>query len=120
MAMRILLKSKIHNAIVKDANPEYQGSITIPKKLMEEADIVEGEQVHVYNITNGNRLITYAIEGPDDTTITINGAAAKLCFPGDRIIIAAYGIYTEEEAKTHRAKIIIVDNENRIISKHGR
>lgn len=120
MAMRILLKSKIHNAIVKDANPEYEGSITIPKKLMEEADIIEGEQVHIYNITNGNRLITYAIEGQDDTTIAINGAAAKLCFPSDRIIIVAYGIYSEEEAKTHKPKIIVVDNNNRIIRKIGK
>ena len=115
--MRILLKSKIHNAVVKEANVDYEGSITIPKKLMEEADIIEGEQVHVYNITNGNRLITYAIEGYDETTVGMNGAAAKLCFPGDRIIIVAFGIYTEEEAKKHRAKILILDSENRIIRK---
>ncbi len=116
--MRILLKSKIHNAVVVDANPDYQGSITIPAKLMSEADIIEGEQVHIYNITNGNRLITYAIEGYDEHSIVLNGAAAKLCFPGDRIIIAAYGIYTEEEAKNHKAKVIVLDGKNnKIIRK---
>ncbi len=115
--MRILLKSKIHNAVVTEANINYEGSISIPENLMEEADIIEGEQVHVYNITNGARFITYAIKDYD-AKIAVNGAAAKLCFPGDRIIIVAFGVYSEEESKNHKAKIVIVDNQNRIIKKY--
>lgn len=116
--MRILLKSKIHNAVVNQAIVNYEGSIAIPKRMMEEADIIEGEQVHIWNVTNGNRLTTYAIVSEDDHTISVNGAAAKLCFPGDTIIIAAYGIYTEEEAKNHRAKVLILNNKNEIIRKY--
>lgn len=116
--MRILLKSKIHNALVNQAIVNYEGSISIPLKMLEEADIMEGEQVHIWNVTNGNRLITYAILSEDDRTISVNGAAAKLCFPGDTIIIAAYGIYTEEEAKRHKAKILILNNRNEIIRKY--
>lgn len=116
--MRILLRSKIHNAVVTQAIVNYEGSISLPKRLLEEADIMEGEQVHIWNVTNGNRLITYAILSEDDRTIAVNGAAAKLCFPGDTIIIAAYGIYTEEEARKHKAKIIILNNKNEIIRKY--
>lgn len=116
--MRILLKSKIHNAVVTQALVNYEGSISLPLKLMREADIAEGEQVHIWNVTNGNRLITYAIRSENDHEIAVNGAAAKLCFPGDTIIIAAYGIYTEEEAKNHRAKIIILNQKNEIIKKY--
>lgn len=116
--MRILLKSKIHNAVVDKALVDYEGSISLPRKLMEEADIIEGEQLHIWNVTNGNRLVTYAIASEDNRTISVNGAAAKLCFPGDRIIIASFGIYTEQEAKEHRAKIIILNNRNEIVRKY--
>lgn len=116
--MRILLKSKIHNALVNQTLVNYEGSISIPRKLLDEANIVEGEQVHVWNVTNGNRFITYAIASEDERTISVNGAAAKLCFPGDTVIIASYGIYTEESIKNYKATIVILNNRNEIIKKY--
>ena len=109
---RILLKSKIHRATVTGANIEYEGSISIPTKLMRKADILPFEQVQVYNITNGQRFITYAIEGRTENDIIINGAAARLCSVGDRIIVASYAEYDEEEAQQHKPKIIVLDDKN--------
>jgi aspartate 1-decarboxylase len=115
---RVMLKSKIHRATVTDANIDYEGSITIDEELMEEADIVEYEQVHIYNISNGNRLETYVIKGERSSgVICINGAAAKLVNRGDMIIIANYAIMEEEEAIKRKPRIVHVDENNQILDK---
>jgi aspartate 1-decarboxylase len=112
---RILLKSKIHRATVTQAELHYLGSVTIDRDLMEAADIVEFEQVQIYDITNGNRLVTYAIGGERGSgMVCINGAAAHQIHPGDLVIIASYAQYSEQESAGHEAKIVIVDARNRI------
>lgn len=93
--MRIMLKSKIHRATVTDCNVNYEGSITIDRKLMQAADILPYEQVHVLDVNNGNRLITYAIEG-EAGEICLNGAAARQCHEGDIVIILTYTDVKEE------------------------
>ncbi len=111
---RIMLKSKIHRATVTDADLHYEGSIGLDPDLMEAADIVPYEQVDIYNITNGNRFSTYAIEGERDKgTICLNGAAARLVARGDLIIICSYANYDETEIPTHDAKCILVDENNK-------
>ena len=111
---RILLKSKIHRATVTQAELHYEGSVTIDLNLLELADIVEFEQVQIYNVTNGNRLTTYAIEGPRDSgVICINGAAAHLVRPGDMIIICTYAQFHGTECQTHIPKIVFVDGKNK-------
>ena len=111
--MRIMLKSKIHRARVTDANIDYQGSITIDKKLMEEADILQYEQVHVLNVNNGARFVTYAIEG-EDGEICVNGAAARLAAIGDTVIILSYCHVKDEEARNFTPKLVYVDARNAI------
>jgi aspartate 1-decarboxylase len=113
---RKLLKSKIHRAVVTDASLHYEGSITIDPVLMEATDIVEWEQVDVYDINNGNRLSTYAIPGaPGSGVICLNGAAARLVHVGDLVIICSYAQYTEDERSRHVPKIVLVDGQNRIL-----
>lgn len=112
--MREMLKSKIHRAVVTDANLNYEGSITIDKYLCEQADILEYEKVDVYNINNGARFSTYVIYGNDGEVI-LNGAAARMVQKGDLIIIASYANYTEEELKNYSPKVIKVDSQNHII-----
>ncbi|HAW26590.1 aspartate 1-decarboxylase [Gimesia maris] len=110
---RVLLKSKIHRATVTEANLEYNGSVTIDRELMDAADIVEYEQVQIYNITSGTRLTTYAIIGePGSGVICINGAAAHLVKPQDLVIIASYAEYKEKEARRHQPKVVLVDSQN--------
>ncbi len=112
---RIMLKSKIHRAAVTDANIDYEGSISIDEGLMEAAGILPFEQVHIYNISNGNRFQTYAIKGPRDSgEICINGAAAHLSKKGDIIIIAAYAGMEDAEAMDHQPLLVYVDEKNRI------
>jgi aspartate 1-decarboxylase len=114
---RILLKSKIHRATVTDAQLHYEGSITIDYDLMVAANIIEFEQVHIYDVNNGNRLITYAIRGPAASgTICINGAGAHLVSPGDLIIICAYAQFEDGELGYHKPLVIHVNAENRHIS----
>jgi aspartate 1-decarboxylase len=111
---RRLLKSKIHRATVTEAELHYAGSITIDLDLMEAADIVEHEQVDVYNITSGERFTTYAIPGePGSGIICINGAAAHLARPGDLVIVASYADYEPEELREHDPRIVLVDERNR-------
>ena len=111
---RILLKSKIHRATVTDAQLHYEGSVTIDHDLMIAANIAEHEQVHIYDVNNGNRLITYAIRGPAGSgVICINGAAAHLVSPGNLIIICAYAQFDESEVTTFHPKVIHVDAKNR-------
>lgn len=111
---RILLKSKIHRATVTDANLQYEGSITIDEDLMRAADLVEYEQVQVYDITNGQRLTTYVIRGEAGSgTICLNGAAAHLVHVDDLIIIASYAQFSAKELEGHRPRIVLVDQHNR-------
>lgn len=114
---RIMLKSKIHRLTITDANLEYEGSITIDKALMKEADILPYEQVNIYNVTNGSRFHTYAIEGETGSGIVcINGAAAHLAKKGDIIIIATYTSMDNMSAVSrHRPVCVYVDERNRII-----
>jgi len=111
---RFVLKSKIHRATVTEADLDYEGSVTIDSDLMRAADIVEYEQVHIYDVTNGNRIITYAMVGPPGSgTICINGAAAHKVQPGDIVILAVYATISEEERRTHKPQIVHVDEQNR-------
>ncbi|NOX53088.1 MAG: aspartate 1-decarboxylase [Planctomycetes bacterium] len=115
---RTLLKSKIHRARVTEADLHYRGSLTIDRDLMDAADILEYEQVEIYDITNGARLSTYAIAGPPGSgTICVNGAAAHLVKPGDLIIIASYAQYDSDEVAEHRPRILLVDEHNRVVSE---
>jgi aspartate 1-decarboxylase len=117
---REMLKSKIHRATVTQADLHYVGSITISGDLVEAADLLPGEQVDVVDIDNGSRLTTYVIEGPRDSgVIGINGAAAHLIKPGDRVIIMNYGTFTEAEARSLRPRIVFVDDSNRITGHSG-
>ena len=112
---RVLLKSKIHRATVTQAELHYPGSVTIDRALLEAADIVEYEQVEIYDITNGSRLTTYAILGePGSGTICINGAAAHLVNEGDMVIIASYAEYDEREVAEHEPRLLLVDSQNRL------
>lgn len=113
---RMMLKSKIHRATVTGANVNYEGSITIDPILMEAADILPYEQVHVLDVNNGNRLVTYAIEGRRGSgEAVINGAAARLVNEGDIAIIITYRDVPEEDARTHRPALVYVDADNRIV-----
>lgn len=115
---RTLLKSKIHRATVTDASLHYEGSITIDPLLMEATDIVEWEQVDVYDINNGNRLTTYAISGKKGSgVICLNGAAARLVQVGDLVIICSYAEYSEDERKEHEPRIVLVNDKNKIQKK---
>lgn len=111
---RTLLKSKIHRATVTDANLHYEGSVTIDRELMLAAGLVEFEQVHIYDVNNGHRLVTYVIPGPaGGGVICINGAAAHLIHPGDLIIICAYAQLDERELAGFRPLVVHVDEQNR-------
>ena len=111
---RTVLKSKIHRARVTGADINYEGSITLDPHLMKLADIVPHEQVHVLDVTNGERFVTYAIEGdPGSGTVQVNGAAARLVAVGDTVIVITYGEYGEEELADHEPLVVLVDAENR-------
>jgi len=111
---RVMLKSKIHRATITEANLAYEGSLTIDANLMQEADILPYEMVHIYNISNGARFQTYAIEGAAGSgIICLNGAAARRGAAGDLIIITTYSSYLPEELNHHTPKIILVDSHNR-------
>lgn len=114
---RTMLKSKIHRATVTEADLHYVGSITIDCDLMEAADILPNEQVHVLDVDNGSRLETYAIEGERGSgEICINGAAARLISPGDIVLILSYQTVREEEARDVHPRIVHVDEANRVVS----
>ena len=113
-----LLKSKIHRAVITQADLDYVGSITIDTKLMREAGIVEYEKVQVADINNGNRFETYTIAGEEGSgIICVNGAAAHCVNVGDKIIIMAYADMTPEEAKKHKPEVIFVDDKNNVVRK---
>ncbi len=111
---RTMLKSKIHRATVTDANLEYEGSITIDRDLLKQADIWPFERVEVYNIDNGARFATYAIEGKAGSgVICINGAAAHLAKPGHKVIIASYVTMEESQIPQYRQRVVLVGPENK-------
>lgn len=113
--MRTILKSKIHRARVTEANLYYEGSITVDSRLMKAADIMEGEKVEVFNLNNGQRLETYAIEGEAGSgVVCLNGPSARGACAGDEVIIVSYILADEKESKTVKPKIIKVDGRNRI------
>ena len=113
--MRVMLKSKIHRVRVTDADIDYEGSITIDKQLMEAADILPYEQVHVLNINNGARFTTYAIEGERGSgQICINGAAARMASRGDIAIILTYTNVEENETIDYHPRLVYVDAKNNI------
>jgi aspartate 1-decarboxylase len=110
-----MMKSKIHRATVTQADLHYVGSITVDEELLEAADLLPGELVHVLDITNGARLETYTIAGKRGSGIIgINGAAARLVQPGDLVILIGYALMDDIEARTHRPHVVFVDAENHI------
>lgn len=110
-----LFKSKIHRATVTHADLDYEGSVTISSELMEAAQILEHEQVHIWNVTRGTRLTTYALRGePGSGIICINGAAAHLANPGDKVIIATFAEVDAHEARGWKPTVVLVDDENRV------
>lgn len=116
--MRTMLKSKIHRATVTEANIQYEGSITLDKDLMEAADILPFEQVHVLDIDNGSRLETYVIEGERGSgVICINGAAARLVSAGDKVIIISYQTISEADALDLVPKLVYVNSQNAIVHR---
>ena len=117
---RHMLKSKIHRATVTACELHYAGSITIDSGLMEQADLLPGELVHVLDVDNGARFETYVIEGEHGAgDICLNGAAARLVQPGDRVIVVSYGIYSENELDEHVPKVVHVDERNSIVRVDG-
>jgi len=112
-----MLRSKIHRATLTGTDLDYEGSIAIDRDLMEAADLLPGEQVHVLNLNNGHRLITYAIEAPAGSgTMLLNGPAARLGARGDIVVIITYGAVEDKEARCLKPKIVHVDAKNRIVS----
>ena len=117
---RTMLKSKVHRATVTGSELHYVGSITIDPDLLEAADILEHELVHVLDIDNGARLETYAIAGQRGSgEVTVNGAAARLVHSGDRVIVVSYAEYDEAELEGHQPKVVHVGAENRIVAVNG-
>jgi len=111
---RTILKSKIHRATVTGLDLDYEGSITIDEGLLEKADIMPGEQVHVLNVNNGQRFVTYAIAAPRGSGIVLlNGPAARLATVGDKVIIISYCSVSTEKAKDIKAKVVFVDDKNK-------
>jgi aspartate 1-decarboxylase len=112
---RRMFTGKIHRATVTQADLDYEGSITIDQDLLDASGILEHEEVQIWNVTNGNRLATYALEGPRGSgVICINGAAAHLVDPGDVVIIATFADMEDAEARNHTPKVVFVDDDNRI------
>jgi aspartate 1-decarboxylase len=117
---KIMLTSKLHRARVTARDIEYEGSIQIDEDLMEEVGIASYEQVHIYDINNGNRLITYAIPGERGSgMISVNGAAARLVERRDRIIIAAYGMINLDKENNYQPRVLLLDENNRVVERQG-
>src|SRR5215470_10915046 len=114
--LRTLLKSKIHRVTVTDADLHYEGSVSIDTQLMEAADILPHEHVHIWDVTNGNRFETYALPAPrGSATVCINGAAAHLAKKGDVIIITSFAAIAEDKVTGHQPKVVLVDAHNQIV-----
>ena len=111
---RQMLKSKIHRATITACDPDYVGSVSIDPELMRQADLLPNEQVHVWDIANGARMVTYAIEG-EPGEIKVNGAAARLVRRGDRVIIVSYGSYDTADLDAYAPVVVHVDERNRMV-----
>jgi aspartate 1-decarboxylase len=113
---RQMLKSKIHRATVTDCDPDYVGSITVDPELMASADLIPNEQVHVWDIDNGARFVTYVIEGePGSGDMQVNGAAAHLVQRGHKVIVASFGAYAEHDLEAYSPLVVHVDAANRVV-----
>ena len=113
---RTMLKSKVHRATVTGSDLHYVGSITIDPELLEAADILEHELVHVLDLDNGQRFETYTIAGRRGSgEVRVNGAAARLVHTGDKVIVVSYAAYDEDELESHSARVVHVDAANRIV-----
>jgi aspartate 1-decarboxylase len=112
---RVMLKSKLHRLRVTGADVDYEGSLTLDADLLEAADILPNEQVHVWNVTRGTRLTTYAMAGERGSGVAcINGAAAHLVGPGDLVIVATFAEFDEAEARDHRPRVLLIEGDNRV------
>ncbi len=115
---RLMLRSKIHRATVTDANLEYEGSLTVDPELLEKASILPYEQVHVSNLNNGERFETYVIPGKRGSgEMVLNGPTARRGVKGDKIIVFCYEYFNEDELKTFKPKIVLVDENNQVREK---
>ncbi|NUQ62602.1 MAG: aspartate 1-decarboxylase [Pirellulales bacterium] len=113
---RFMFKSKIHRATLTGTELDYEGSIAIDRNLLEAADMLPGEQVHVLNLNNGSRLVTYIIEAEAGSgTVMLNGPAARMGLPGDRVVVLSYCGVDEKEARTFRPKVVHVDERNGLL-----
>jgi aspartate 1-decarboxylase len=113
---RQMLKSKIHRATVTACDPDYIGSVTIDADLMRQADLLPNEQVHVWDVENGARMVTYAIEGPPGSgQLQVNGAAARLVRPGDKVIVVSYGSYSPGDLDAYAPLVVHVDERNAVV-----
>ncbi len=116
---RTMMKSKLHRCTVTETNLEYEGSLTIDTNLLEAADILPHEQIHVWDVTNGTRLVTYALAGQRGSgTICVNGAGAHLINTGDIVIIATFGEYEDAEAKLHEPQVVFIGKGNKPAQKN--
>ncbi len=113
---RHLMKSKIHRATITATDLHYEGSLTVDEDLLEAADLIPHEEIQVVNVNNGSRFATYVIPGLRGSgVVQLNGAAARLGHPGDVVILIAYGLFTEQEAKRHAPRVVFVDERNRVV-----
>ena len=112
---RYMLKSKLHRARLTGTELDYEGSITIDRALLDAADMLPGEQVHVLNVSNGSRIVTYVIEAPAGSgTVLLNGPAARTGQVGDLVVVISYCELTDAETREHRPRIVLLDEMNRV------
>ena len=117
---RIMMKSKLHRATVTETNVDYEGSLTVDTDLLDAADILPHEQLHVWDVTNGTRLVTYALPGPRGSgVICVNGAGAHLIKTGDIIIVATFAEVEDAEAKFHQPLVVFLDDANKVKGTSG-
>ena len=113
---RTLMRAKVHGATLTDANLNYVGSLTLDAGIMEQLDMLPNEQVQVLNVNNGSRLTTYLFAGEKGSgVVALNGAAARLGQPGDKVLIVTYAMMSEEQAREFRPKVALVDEHNRVV-----
>jgi aspartate 1-decarboxylase len=114
--LREMLQGKLHRGVVTECRLDYPGSLTVDIALIERAGMLNYQKIHLLNLTNGNRLETYLIAGErGKAEIVVNGAAARLAYKGDRVIIAAFAIYDEAELKTYKPKVVVLDGKNQVV-----
>jgi aspartate 1-decarboxylase len=114
---RQMLKSKIHRATITDCDVDYVGSLTLDPELMRQADLLPNEQVHVWDIDNAARFITYVIEGEEGSgTVQVNGAAARLVNPADKVIVASFGSFDQGDLEAYSPIVVHVDDQNKVVA----